>query len=799
MSNFIKIIAIMGMSAIVAGCGGSSDATTASASSTSSLKVSSKVSLIDAKSSSSSAKVSSLVFSASMAAAAADSFSATSDYMIDETFIYVQDDTSEALKNVNMILCSFAQIQPDKMLNKGNYKAQINDTQCNQNNGSSTSSTSSGGADQSGGDTAEYSYWVVNSARSSNTAAQVVQAWVAPDMDESLQERELIEGKMTITEGASASNSMGIFRMDFVSYSVDEQGNSTAIEKMKGFIYTELNAAGQIVLKYHNTISFPGSDPFEEGVTVIRNADGTEGLGSTTSLEFGAGLSFPTPIIYDFSYNADNFYRKDDSNNTACMDRTDFHETTWRYGMYDAAGKRVDITSGFPISTEGSGEEYHGWIGYWGLWMPSEALVSNGSIVTKETFKEGEVGETYTVAQIGGKLERHTKKTLTMAEIKNIPMNWWDHNSGTEYQVMWNGTSLIKNATRNQESDWRWASLDPVQTLTFSAGTYGFFFNSEGLGGDGQIKFDNWDAITSSSGTGANLVPTVSSDSTVIFHVTDIVYPDDATIPATLVCYDNCPDPTTLGTSNAFFDTNWNDPTPKAYTFDSGVLKSGGTDVIMATATEDNANGVWSGALFENSTSNLNALKCPWDSGAICAWQAWDVLDSYYTWSTGPNDWNKLTTLIKNGEYLKFQAPMQVKYTHLTGDYANTVSYLTYEGFGSLHGIPEMCINTTTGIEKDCWTLTDADWNSGDIRWMSKFVIPNGSVASSTGTTPSEYVIKSLETEQRMKKVDNSVCSSGGLSLARQTLPSLTEWIDPDLAAMPKIDGAPSVISGIVQ
>ena len=219
----------------------------------------------------------------------------------------------------------------------------------------------------------------------------------------------------------------------------------------------------------------------------------------------------------------------------------------------------------------------------------------------------------------------------------------------------------------------------------------------------------------------------------------------------------------------------------------------------MEAATDANPHGVWSGALFENSTANLNALKCPWDESQMCPWQAWDVLDSYYTWSTGPNDWNKLTTLTNNGEYLKFDAPMQVKYTHEAGDFSDTVFYLDYEGFGSLQGIPEMCVNATTGIEKDCWSLTQAEHESGDIRWVRHFVIPNGSSAISTGTSSSEYVIKSLEMEQSMKKVDNSVCSNDGLSLTTQTLPSLSEWVNPNLAAMPVITGPPAVIGGVVR
>jgi len=798
----IRLTAVSAVLLLVSSCGGGAS-DTAAVSNVAALKMNSKVSIIDATASSSSAKISSLTFdsnsfAASMTSAAVDSFSSTSDYVLDETFIYVQDDTTEALDNVNMILCYFDQIQSDKMLNKGNYKAQVNETQCDQNKGSASDSASSGGgADKSSGGNVTYSYWVVNAARVSNTAAQVVKAWIAPDTDVETVEQEFIEAKLTITEGKSALNALGIFRMDFIAFAVDSQGNKTTTEKMKGFLSTELNAAGKVVLKYHNTITPPGQNPFVEGITVVRNSDGAEGVGSTAGVQWGE--FGPTPITFDFAYNDDNFYRKDNNNATACMARKNFNETTWRYGMYDSSGKRVDINSGFPISFEGSGEKYHGWIGYWGLWMPDEAGVVDGSLVTKESFVEGEAGETYTVAQVGGKMEKHSKKTLTMAEIKNIPVSWYDNSSGNEYQVMWDGTKLVKAATRNIASNWRWVSLTPQQTLTFTAGTYGFFFHSESLGGDGQIKFDNWNAITASDGTGANVVPTVSASSQVIFHVRDVVYPDDATVPANLVCYDNCPDPAKLDAANYFFTTDWNNPNATEYTFASGMLKSNGTDIVMATKTEANPNGVWSGALFENSTANLAKLECPWDATQICPWQAWDVLDSYYTWSTGPYDWNKLTTLTKAGEYLKFDAPMQVKYTHKTGEYKDTVFYLDYEGFGSLQGIPEMCVNTTTGIEKDCWDVTQAEHENGNIRWMRKFVIPNGSTSAGTGTTPTEYVIKSLEKEQSMKKVDDSVCSVGGLSLTPQSLPSLSEWVNPNLAAMPILTGPPAVIGGIIR
>ena len=791
---------------LVSGCGlfddsSSSDSASASgdyATSVQSLSVNSKVSVIEAGASAATSKVSALKldFDLISAAIAVSDFSASSDYSQDETFVYVRDDTSQALNTVNSILCYFDQIQPDDMLNRGNYKAQVDESQCNQSKGgSSGSSGSGGGADQSGSSTVSYSYWVVNSARANNSAVQIVKAWVAASEDDP----QYVQAKLTITEGKSATNSLGIFRLDFAGYKTDADGNPTSEGTMAGFMYTELNAAGQVVLKFYNVGSHEEegqSFEFEEGINVVRNTAGTEGFGSTLGQEWGQ--SGPTAVTYDFSFNGDYFYRGDSSSNTACMNRKDFNETAWRYGMYDSSGARVDLSSGFPIRYESGAQTYHGWIGYWGLWMPSEAGITNGSTVIKEAFGEGETEMSYDVFQVGGKLEKHTKKTLTMAEIKNIPLSWWDNNSSTEYQVVWNGTNLVKKATRTQATNWRWQALSPEQTLTFAAGTFGFFFYSDSLGGDGQIKFDNWDAITGGAGD-QSVVPVVSAASTVIFHVRETVFPGDATVPANFVCFDNCPDPSKLDQADYFFTSDWNNPSATVYSFADGVLKYNGTDIVMSTASTDNQNGVWSGALFENSAGNIAALACPWDSAQTCAWQAWEKLDTYYTWSTGPNDWQKLTTLTSGGSYLTFDSPMQVKYAHASGEFANTVFYLDYEGFGNLNGIPEMCINTETGVELDCWSLTETDYQSGKIRWMRKFVIPNGSLAVGTGTTATEYVIKALDVEQAMKKVEDSLCIGAGLTLTSQTLPTQSEWVDPNLGAEPTVTDAPAVIGGVVQ
>jgi len=78
-----------------------------------SLSMNSKVSVIEAGASAATSKVSALNldFGTISAAIAVSDFSASSDYNQDETFVYVQDDTSQALNTANSILCYFDQIR----------------------------------------------------------------------------------------------------------------------------------------------------------------------------------------------------------------------------------------------------------------------------------------------------------------------------------------------------------------------------------------------------------------------------------------------------------------------------------------------------------------------------------------------------------------------------------------------------------------------------------------------------------------------------------------------------------------
>jgi len=349
--------------------------------------------------------------------------------------------------------------------------------------------------------------------------------------------------------------------------------------------------------------------------------------------------------------------------------------------------------------------------------------------------------------------------------------------------------------------------LDEVTPVVFSIEKREFSFYAQALGGAGQLKLQG----------AHDVIPTVDADlSKVIFHKEEDVFADDNTVPVNLICYDSCIDPSGIDSNvydDRYFGDNYYDnktKAPKEYKYENNVLIV--KDSLLPVTSETYANnreGVWSGALIEDTPANQEELKCAPGEADICAWQLYDKIDVFYTWTTGPNEWNKTTSLksVATGVVTKFDLPKMVAYTHKGEDkYKDSKFYLDYEGFGNLWGIPETCMNTDTGITKDCWTVTDAEHINNSIRYMSQFVIPesvNGirSTASETiGGITSTYVIKPLDVEQTQKKVDVAACDGLTLASSSTDFPlNMESWVDPAIGAKPVVKGAPSVISGVVQ
>lgn len=792
------------------GCGG--PAGEGGVTSASSLEVTSQVSVVDAKKSGSAASLSvdggksvdsgsNSVTSSKSAdtgesvgisvAKAVSDFPSDSDYRKDVTDVFTSEYSADTFDLINEVLCAIDQTQYDAMVNKGDYLALIDMGQCSQSRDSASNAGQGSQDHSSNTSNPNYEKWYCNSSRLSTTTSQFVKLWIHEEGDQ-WEPEKTINGKIEITESVSDTNPYGLFTGNFIAYPL----NSSS-PMFKGFLKTEQETnSANVLLKFIVDGSFDvggKSASFSEKAVLDRSADGASGKGSVLLSENWSGES--KSFGFDIAFDNNFFLRKDTRNGgQTCLSRTSFTETAWRYGIYDGNGKRVSRNSGFPIKFTSDGQTYHGWVGYWGLWLPGEANVKDGDTVTKFTYGASAAETLFTVTKKGGKLKKFTKNTTTLDKIKNIPLDWYDNSNNTNYRVKWNGSNFVRFAQLNQ-GNWFWQNI-PESNIDLTSLPFGEMnFWSQAIGGQVRVQLPNCTWIVATAKTSCGL-PTGSTN--VIYFTEDIVYPGD-TVPASLRCYDNCPK---YDASNGVVQQT-NNFSPNFggfnYTFNSVytdmILKDSDGNPLVKTSLGNQDWGFMSGPIFEPTAANLALLACDWDASQTCGWKAWSALSTYYTWETGPNQWNQLTVLRDSSNTIqKFDPPLQLEYNHTQTDsttpdykYNGAKFYLEYSGFGDLHGIPGVCVDMDTGAATECGAGTN-------IRWAPEFLIPAGSTATAGGIT---YYIKPLELEQRMKSVALPQCSH--LTLTSYALPDLSLWTDPNIGPEPIITGGPAVVGGVVQ
>ncbi len=793
---------------LMVGCsgGGGGGSTTTTTGTVSSLEVGEKVTVVDPTTTAS--KVRSLKIGYQQMSIA--SLPADSDYNTDETHVFVEERSADSLSIVNEILCMFAQTGYEEMLNEGDYIAQINMSACEGSKDSASSAGESSQNQSSGANNTDYEYWTVNSSRADVSSSQVITAWIHETGEPEFNEPDkIIDVRFTITESISDTNPYGIFTMYFKGHEPD---STTAL--MTGFLKTEYDADGKVLVKFYCNGSFGPGETFVEKVTLDRAADGTTGAGTI----YNSGTnpyegSYTTQ--FNIAYNDGHFYRTD-LTDEVCLTRANPDTSVWRYGLYQdenhaSPGSRVTMSSGFPIEFE----DYHGWAGYYGIWIPNDVTIENGDIVNKMDYSQNGSTETpYTIFIVGGKLQKHTKKTLTLAEIVGIPLEWnscEDSGGGnwtcTQARVEWNSSeqAFYKYATMN-EQEWLWKDLATPEEVTFGNDDWDFNFYSQALGGSGRINLT--DPQTGNPAT-------LSDSSVVVFHVQDTVFPGDTGIPESLACFENCPDPSVISTDSPYFAAStWESQSnfetinrnvaPAslvagtnyiAYTFDTDTmeLKQSGVAAVMTTNT-NSQHGIWTGAMFDPTAENLAKLACDWDTNTTCQHQTWEKMDVFYTWETGAEQWNKLTALKdSDNNFLTFDPPISVEYTHTNATASKY--YLEYSGFGDLHGIPGKCVDMDTGLETDCWNGSD---DTKFIRWVPEFSVADGTAVTDavSGLT---YYVKALDKEERMRSVDASECIASGLSLDLYTLPDPLDYEDPAIGDEPDVTDSPAIIGGVLQ
>ena len=94
---------------------------------------------------------------------------ANSAYNTDPQDVYVQDDTSQGIANLNMVLCVISSLSPGDMVNTGPYVALVDMNKCNNKGGGSSSAAGA----------TDYASAVVNVTRATNADPMIGKVWLS--------------------------------------------------------------------------------------------------------------------------------------------------------------------------------------------------------------------------------------------------------------------------------------------------------------------------------------------------------------------------------------------------------------------------------------------------------------------------------------------------------------------------------------------------------------------------------------------------------------------------------------------
>lgn len=735
-----------------------------------------------------------------------------SAYFTDPQQSRVEDATSEGVGQVNMITCIMASMRPEALVNQGDYNALVNESKCEPNGGGSDSSSSSGG---DAAQVAKYMTATVNASRASNTVPMRSKIWLTQEEEGHVT---TVDVNVAATQAPSTATPYGAFRLDYCGKRADANGNAC---RMNG--YLEGSDSG---IRYFQTETRDdGNGPETSNIALQLNASGTTSGTGRMQIDGNGGSA-----AFDFAYNA-SLYRRSDGTDDQCFSRDasdpDTGFSVWRYGLYDeTTGARITRNSGFPIEYVNNGTTYHGYLGYYGLQLPTEAmnLLPSGGTVQKAEYGSGNSAPTktdYTVVKSGGKLLKFTRRTRTLDQIDGIKFSTFVGNEAsgmfagaepnTQYEMAWDNQSGKFKVSGRMNCSNNGCQNEPLQQVQEvdaqfwqpRGGVQGF---SQSLGGEVFV------ALQSAT------VPVDPSAITVVYRTQDLVYPSQ--LPAQLFCLRDCP---TSASLTAYFNSqggqvstpftgntfnNWNPTSAQdavQYTSDStaAVLRDGtGGDVTFTDAEayqshQQYFHGVRSGRLFPS----LEMAECSPGAGMYCEYKVNDA-DVYYQWETGPNSHSQFAAVKDaSGQFVTFDAPLQVTYAvpngATYGEYAGKSIVLQYGGFGDLWGIPGHCVSRMTNEVAMCDDST---------RYVPAFVIPqnttNGRVTTSTGS----YLVKWLDREIRFARKNLSVCTTAGLTLpSGMVLPTSADLKNPSdassdvfIGAKPTVTEAPRVIHGDV-
>lgn len=719
-----------------------------------------------------------------------------SPYVTDVQNSYVQDQTSDGINQLNMVLCIVNAMNPSSQVNQGPYVALVDMNKCDSKKSSASNSSSSSSGSSAA---ANYMTAVVDVTRTSNSDPMIGHVWMS--MTEEGQQSDIYV-HLTATQSPTDLPPYGQLRVDYL-------GKSGGQTQFNGFVDTN---GGDV--SYLETGQNSSQDAMKLSAT-----DTTSGSGTMQMPDPNNNLNL---VTFNFAYDSSEtsfpngifrrYFTGDSSD--VCFDRSkaNAQKSVWGYGTYNAdTGAKVDQANpSFPLlATDNNGTRYYGYAGYWGINFQGIDLnsVADGSI-SGYTFTDQRPNSstTYNLFKSSGKLTKWTQNTATLDAMDGVPFSFYGDLTGltdqsltgfNNWQMQWNaGThSFIVIGTQQcDQNGCTLADISPAANVNSNA------FDT--------LQIMGW----SNSFGGSIIIPSTGSahagTDSLNYYAQSTVVPGSANEPTALYCLSRCPTATSVagftGSNSPYgnnTDMQWGMADPGntvSYTFGASGLQENSSSLVITDASKligQYQHGVQTGNLF--TSDFVQTQNCP--QGKVCEPNNPSV---YYTWETGANQWNQSAWLTKTSDnsVVTFDPPANIAYTVPNdaasyGTWAGKNIQLQFNGFGNLNGIPGSCVSPADNSPVAC--------NTPMARYVPAFALPDGATMT-MGSTP--LIVKALNAEIRLSKVAN--CT--GVTLAQPTggliLPLVSDVHDPSdpadanyLGIMPTVTSAPKVIDGVIQ
>lgn len=716
---------------------------------------------------------------------------ANSPYVTDAQNLYVQDETAQGIGSLNMVLCVVGSMDAGDMVNAGPYVALVDMNKCQ---------SAKGGDNSDAAGATNYANAVVNVTRTSNSVPMIAKVWLSFTQDGNPIN---VYAYLSATQSPAQAPPYGAFRLDYIG----ESGGNVGFNG-----YIDSTTPG--VIQFLETGAQSSDTALTMSASSTTSGSGTMYIGNTGGGNGGAAE-------FNFAYDP-NYFHRSDGTNDQCFDRSKANASlaVWQYGTYNANdGTRVDQANpGFPVLATSGGNSYYGFANYWGINFQGLA-VSDGTPVSGVTVTDQRPGNTtsYGLNKVGGKLTQWSQVSSTLGALDGIPFTY-----GGDLTGLTTGNSNVAGFN-NWVMQWNSGGSNFTVVGIQSCGNNGCVTST--LSPAATVNADAFDTMpvsgwANSYGGNMNIPPTGSphaASDAVFYYTQTTVVP--GTTALTLYCLNQCPTGAQLaaysgGGSTPFAngtDLQWFSAPDLAhtvsYTFSSaGLTDSNSVPVVLEQASQYPSgspyaqNGIQTGWLVDTPLTNAN---CPQGvpSGTVCEPAN---PTTYYTWQTGPNQWNQSLWLTRGGQVVPFDPPQNIAYTVPSGSaygtYAGLPILLQFNGFGNLSGIPGSCVNPTNNTPVDCST-------SG-ASYVPMFSIPDGTtmtLPSLDGTTTTPLIVKALNGAILLKSLGSNAAQCSSMTLTPLTLPSgglhdPSSSSDVDyLGTMPTVTSAPKVIDGVLQ